>query len=34
MPDGPLRRTGEFDIALALHADVQTAIKVIIEAEV
>jgi large subunit ribosomal protein L9 len=34
MPDGPLRRTGEFEIALALHADVQTAIKVIIEAEV
>lgn len=34
MPDGPLRRTGEFEIALALHADVQTAIKVIVEAEV
>ncbi|MCU0756604.1 MAG: 50S ribosomal protein L9 [Xanthomonadales bacterium] len=34
MPDGPLRRTGEFEIPLALHADVQTAIKVIVEAEV
>lgn len=33
MPDGPLRRTGEFELTVALHADVQTTIKVIIEAE-
>lgn len=33
MPDGPLRRTGEVEIVVALHADVQTAVKVVVEAE-
>jgi len=31
--EGPLRRTGEFDIEVRLHADVQTTVKVVVEAE-
>ncbi len=34
LPDGPFRQTGEFDVELTLHADVSTAIKIIIFAEV
>ena len=28
MGEGPLRRIGEFDIAISLHAEVQTSVKV------
>ncbi len=31
--EGPLRRTGEFDIEVRLHADVHTAVKVVVEGE-
>jgi large subunit ribosomal protein L9 len=31
--EGPIRRTGEFDVQVALHADVSTTIKVIVVAE-
>ncbi|GAB2654193.1 50S ribosomal protein L9 [Arenimonas aestuarii] len=31
--EGPLRRTGEFDIEVRMHADVGTTIKVVVEAE-
>lgn len=31
--EGPLRRTGEFEIHVSLHADVQTAVKVIVSPE-
>ncbi len=33
LPLGTLRETGEFDIAIHLHADVDTSIKVIVIAE-
>lgn len=33
MGEGPLRHTGEFDIAVHLHADVHTSVKVIVTAE-
>ncbi len=33
MGEGPLRRTGEFDIEVRLHADVHTSVKVLVEAE-
>jgi large subunit ribosomal protein L9 len=33
MSEGALRRTGEFEIEVRLHADVQTTVKVVIEAE-
>ncbi len=33
MGEGALRRTGEFDVEVRLHADVHTAVKVIVEAE-
>jgi len=33
MGEGPVRFTGEFDIHLQLHADVETQIKLIVEAE-
>lgn len=32
MPDGVIRSIGEYEITLQLHADVKTAIKVIVEA--
>jgi large subunit ribosomal protein L9 len=31
--EGPLRRTGEFDVQVALHADVLTTVKVIVVPE-
>ena len=31
--EGPLRRTGEFEVLLHLHADVEVPVKVVIEAE-
>ena len=31
--EGPLRRTGEFEIEVRLHADVHTTVKVLVEAE-
>lgn len=34
MGEGPLRRTGEYDILLHLHADVEVTVKVVIEGEV
>lgn len=33
MPDGALRHLGEFEIGVHLHAEVDTTIKVIVEAE-
>ncbi len=33
MGEGPLRHVGEFEVQLHLHADVQTAIKVVVVAE-
>ena len=33
MSEGALRRTGEFDIEIRLHADVHTTVKVVVEAE-
>jgi large subunit ribosomal protein L9 len=33
MGEGPLRRTGEFDVQVALHADVQAVVKVIVAPE-
>ncbi|MBN8921964.1 MAG: 50S ribosomal protein L9 [Rhodanobacter sp. 68-29] len=31
--EGPLRNTGEFEVAINLHADVQSSVKVIVVAE-
>lgn len=31
--EGPIRHTGEFDVAISLHADVQTQVKVIVVGE-
>ncbi|WGZ93558.1 MAG: 50S ribosomal protein L9 [Candidatus Thiothrix putei] len=33
MPDGAIRHLGEFEIGIHLHAEVDTAIKVVVEAE-
>jgi large subunit ribosomal protein L9 len=33
LAEGPIRRTGEFEIPITLHADVSTTIKVIVAAE-
>jgi large subunit ribosomal protein L9 len=33
MGEGPIRYTGEHDVLLQLHADIETTIKVIVEAE-
>ncbi|MFU8797734.1 MAG: 50S ribosomal protein L9 [Gammaproteobacteria bacterium] len=33
LPNGPLRTTGEYDIALQLHSDVTSVVKVIVAAE-
>lgn len=33
MGEGPIRYTGEHDVLIHLHADVETTIKVIVEAE-
>jgi large subunit ribosomal protein L9 len=31
--EGPIRRTGEFEVQVALHADVSTTVKVVVAAE-
>jgi len=33
MSEGALRRTGEFEVEVRLHADVQTIVKVVVEGE-
>jgi large subunit ribosomal protein L9 len=33
MGEGPLRRTGEFDVNVHLHADVETTVKVVVVPE-
>ncbi len=33
MGEGPIRNVGEFEVIAKLHADVETAIKVVVEAE-
>ncbi|MDP1775023.1 MAG: 50S ribosomal protein L9, partial [Moraxellaceae bacterium] len=33
LPEGPLRHTGEFDIAVQLHSDVMASVKVVVTAE-
>ena len=33
MSDGPIRRTGEFEVTVHLHADVETKVKVIVVPE-
>ncbi|MGM8932623.1 50S ribosomal protein L9 [Salinicola halophyticus] len=33
MPEGPLRQTGEYDIALQLHAEVTSSVRVVVVAE-
>jgi large subunit ribosomal protein L9 len=33
MGEGPIRRTGEFDVLVHLHADVETTVKVIVVPE-
>ena len=33
MGEGPIRRTGEFEVTVHLHADVETTVKVIVEGE-
>ena len=33
MGEGPIRRTGEFEVLLHLHADVEVQVKVIVEPE-
>ena len=33
LPDGAIREVGEFDISLQLYTDVETVIKVVVEAE-
>lgn len=34
LPEGPLKTTGEFDVIVALHTDVQAGIKVQVEGDV
>ncbi len=31
--EGPIRHTGEFEVVISLHADVQTTVKVIVVGE-
>jgi large subunit ribosomal protein L9 len=33
LPEGPFRTTGEFEVSLSLHADVDATLKLVIEAE-
>ncbi|MEA2120000.1 50S ribosomal protein L9 [Halovibrio sp. HP20-50] len=33
MPNGPIRQTGEYDIAIHLHAEVDAAVRVVVVAE-
>src|SRR5690606_41712795 len=32
LPEGPLRNVGEFDVAVQLHTDVETTVKVVVVA--
>ncbi len=34
MGEGAIRRTGEYDVVIHLHADIETTVKVIVEGEV
>ncbi len=33
MGEGPIRHVGEFEVQLALHADIETTVKVVVEPE-
>ncbi|WP_025732764.1 50S ribosomal protein L9 [Carnimonas nigrificans] len=33
MPEGPIRNTGEYDVELRLHADVEALVRVVVTAE-
>lgn len=33
LPDGPIRATGEYEIAVTLYGDIHASIKVVVEAE-
>ena len=33
MPDGPIRHIGEFEVHVALHADVHTVVKIVVASE-
>lgn len=33
LPEGPIRTVGEFDVAIQLHSDVMTSVRVIVTAE-
>lgn len=33
LPQGPIRMTGEYDIAVSLYGDIHTTIKIVIESE-
>ncbi|WP_110668691.1 50S ribosomal protein L9 [Salinicola halophilus] len=33
MPEGPIRQTGEYDIAMQLHAEVSSSVRVVVVAE-
>lgn len=33
MGEGPIRRTGEYEITVHLHADIETVVKVVVEGE-
>ena len=33
LPNGPLRHTGEYDIAVQVHSDVMASVKVLVAAE-
>ncbi|MGJ8515668.1 50S ribosomal protein L9 [Carnimonas bestiolae] len=33
MPEGPIRNTGEYDVELHLHADVEALVRVVVTAE-
>lgn len=33
LPEGPLRHTGEYDIAVQVHSDVMSSVKVVVVAE-
>jgi large subunit ribosomal protein L9 len=33
MGEGPIRKTGEFEVEVHLHADVHTTVKVVVQAQ-
>ena len=33
MPEGPIRKTGEYDITLQLHAEVTSSVRIVVVAE-